>query len=447
MEFYKIAAIAFTITVSLIVAVASLILSGPKHEPVGQARASHSSIDPVLHHTATLIMRFYRARGISVIPQTATRNYMASQIICKVPPDILTAQFKKTAADLEHYLVALGIDINPGSLNLTISGTMVITFTHKETKPIFLTTLMRKERPYNDSFVLGITMDGNTARLPMNRDATPHLLIVGTTGSGKTYAAIVLIINAIMLGWDIYVFNPKARPKAFNDIGLWDTRGKSGVCYTEDPEEMIHYARTISMSMASVSVPTIIVVDEVADIIEQLGEQIAGPLGTIAQKGREYDVHLILLTPKATKSVLENDMLHANISTAMLGMKMNSGSLSQWGTGVSGLHLDKLAGKGHAKLKLGADITELQVAIPNNLRRLPSTGVISSARMDVLPEVQAWFQAIEPGQQVSKNDLRRHLSANGNGMNYAAIKQQFEILQDQGRIERAGNNVKGVKVK
>jgi len=181
---------------------------------------------------------------------------------------------------------------------------------------------------------------------------------------------------------------------------------------------------------------SIVIVDELADVIRELKDEIAGPLGVIAQKGREYDLHLVAIVPKATKAVLLNDMLHTNAGTVLIGTKMNSSHLAQWGTGVGGLGLEKLAGSGHAKVKLGPEITEIQIALPDNIDVYKKGGGEIYKGDSMLPITVDYLESVPIGGGISKSGLRRFASVSGCGIGYSEVTRQFEMLIDQGYVKQ-----------
>lgn len=418
-------------------------------KPLRRQGVDSNPVPRGLRTTARLIERFYRKRDLYVGVVDGVISYRSSQLTFNVGIDLEVKKIERTAQDLEHYLKASGIQIVPGSLTVTVSGQLTVSYNHDATKPVLLSTLFRKgELPLPGSFVLGLDLHGNVFRLPMDTEAYPHTLIVGSTGSGKTVAGLVLAANALALGWDVDVYNPKARPINRTTWGLWQLRDGGNVAYAQDYDDMVTAAGELSVSMDKLKRPRLVLVDEAADILERKRDEIATPLGTIAQKGREYNCHVALMVPKATKAVLINDMLHANAGTSVIGMRMNSAQLSQWGTGIGGLNLHLLAGHGHAKVMLGSEKTEIQFALPDNLDSVKVPGVARVVeKNNLLPVTMEWFSSLGVGDPVSKASLREYASKTNQGIGYSTVREQWEILERQGRVSRNGDNVPGVKVK
>lgn len=403
-----------------------------------------STIPYGLRTTCKLIGQFYASRDLPTGIHRATMGYRTSQIIYNVPPDIPTKKIENTQKDLEHYLSANGVQLVKGSLMVEVSGKLFVSFTHTAKRPVLLSKLLRVENPYDDSFIIGVDMQDKIFRLPVNIGSYPHTMIVGSTGSGKTFLVLTIAINAIMLGWDIWILNPKKRPLK-DEIGLWSLEKANNTTYITDYEDMEVAMEKLVGGMENLKKPTMIIADELADILSAR-KGVAEPIGRIAQRGRQYRLHLVAVVPKATKSVLVDDMLHANVATALIGMRMNSRNLSMFGTGIGGLQLDKLAGEGHAKVKLGSEITEIQVALPDNVGTFVNGDGGVYRDNELLPIVQTWIEGIQIGGPVSKDRLRRFASGQGKGLSYQAVSDQFDLLVEMGRIEREHDNVPGVKV-
>jgi hypothetical protein len=421
----------------------------PPRLKVLRYRTAYDALPKPLQNTARLVTSFYAARGVVVKAAAGVVSYRSSQIDFHIDRDVETKKIERTAHDLEHYLRASHVDVVDNSLNVKVSGTMVVSFNHAATRPVILSQIFRGgERPLEGSFVLGLDLHGKVLRLPMDTGGYPHTMVLGSTGSGKTICLLVIAVNAMYLGWDIYVLNPKLPPAERLTYGLWQLRDAGNVIYAQNYDDMATTASEIANSMEKIRRPTLVIVDEAADVLERLRDDISVPLGRIAQKGREYGIHLAIGVPKSTKDVLFNDMLHANVGTTMVGMRMNSGLLSHFGTGVGGMDLHLLAGEGHCKVKIGPSLTEGQVALPDNLDRYKAAG--ESRRIEssnLLPVTLEWIGTLAPGDPVSKALLREYAHRTNRGLGYQEVQNQYDILLRQGRLEQPHANRQGVKVK
>lgn len=411
-----------------------------------------TQIDRGLKTACNLIHRFYTQHELPIRITRAIVSYQTATVTANIPARVVTKKILATRQDLEHYLLAHNLSMTPGSLKLSISGTMVITWAKPADREVRLSQVYRRHYTprgnvvSNGTFPIGLDMDGNPFCIDLNKEESPHAMIVGSTGSGKSVAAMAIVIGALHQGWDVYILNPKVKPQE-KRLGLWDFRGFQGVTYITNYEDMVTAMNRLAHSLDVCERPVLVMADELADIIEVKGKAIATPLGTISQKGREYGVHLVGVTPKTTKSVLLDDMLHANSSTIIIGLRCNTRYLSQYGTGVGGMNLDTLAGNGHAMVRYGSTTTEIQIALPDNIGTVTSSGgVAHSTQVGLLPITERWIESLPTGASASKNGLRTFASNRGQGLGYDAIMQQYDLLVQAGNIDPRGEFQAGVKL-
>ncbi len=419
---------------------------------VAMVSKSSPQIERGLQTACKLISRFYIQHDLPIRITKATISYQTATVIANIPARVTTKKISSTRQDLEHYLLAHGITITAGSLKLSVSGTMTIIWARPADKEVRLSQVYRQHYASKGNIVaggvipIGMAVEGGPFCIDLNKEESPHAMIVGSTGSGKSVAAMAIVIGALHAGWDVYILNPKVEPQE-KRLGLWDFEGFKGVTYIRGYEDMVtamnRLAHTLDMNDRAV----LVMADELADIIEVKGKAIASPLGIISQKGREYDVHLVGVTPKTTKSVLLDDMLHANSSTIVIGLRCNTRYLSQYGTGIGGMNLDTLAGNGHAMVRYGSATTEIQIALPDNIEMVRNSGgVAHKTQVGLLPITERWIDSLPTSARASKNDLRSFASNHGEGIGYDKVIQQYELLVQSGQIDPKGEYQAGVKL-
>jgi hypothetical protein len=255
-----------------------------------------------------------------------------------------------------------------------------------------------------------------------------------------------LVIGAIRAGWDVTILNPKVKPAQARP-GLWDFVTAENVTYVHGYTNMVVAVNEIASSLGKNDRPRLIVADELADILTQAGKEISDPLGAIAAKGREYNVHVIGVVPKVTKAVLLSDQLHANAGAVLIGMRVNTKNLSQYGAGIGDMGLEKLAGNGHAKVRQAGSTTEVQMALPDNIGTvLGGQPNMFTTQEGLLPITEMWIDSIPVGASVSKDAFRKFASERGSGQSYNTIRDQFELLVENGRIQNGSKFQAGKKV-
>jgi len=89
---------------------------------------------------------------------------------------------------------------------------------------------------------LGVTLDGSWA--PFDRSESPHVLVAGTTGAGKSVAVQGIVAAACFHGWDIYITDPSKRALDFRFIEPW---AKSITPRAHDAEELVALAEAQAM--------------------------------------------------------------------------------------------------------------------------------------------------------------------------------------------------------
>ena len=194
------------------------------------------------------------------------------------------------------------------------------------------------------SVVLGKDVVGRTVTVDIA--SLPHLLVAGSTGSGKSVCLNAIICNLLMrndpstlrlllidpkmLEMNVYngiphlllpvVTDPREALKAmqwlvaqmehrYRNLAQWSVRNikqyndkvEAGLITDKDGE-------TVTEPMPYF----LCVVDELADLMMQLGNDFEGPIARIAQKARAVGIHLILATQRPSVDVLTG-VIKANI--------------------------------------------------------------------------------------------------------------------------------------
>lgn len=410
--------------------------------------AKGSEIPRGLRTAALMIQRFYYDIGVK--PVGGNVGYQTRTLFFLVPSRLKIEQIIRRKRDLEHYLLSHGITMLRNSLQIEIAGKMTISWAVSGGREVRLTHVYRQHyrtaRMVGGVFPVGLDMNGNPFSVILNREESPHALIVGSSGSGKTMCSMCLVIGAIKCGWDVTILNPKRKPDPPRP-GLWDFMDSGSVTYVNSYTDMIIAANSISSELGKHDRPMLIVADELADILSVTGRDVGDPLGAIAAKGREYNVHVVGVVPKTTKAVLLNDLLHANAGAVLIGMRANTKNLSQYGAGIGNMGLEKLAGNGHAKVRQGGEITEVQMALPDNIATvLGGNASMLTTQDGLLPITAMWIDSIPPGGSVSKDAFRRFASNRGMGQGYDVIRDQWELLVEKGRISEGARFQAGEKV-
>lgn len=197
--------------------------------------------------------------------------------------------------------------------------------------------------------VLGLDEDGVPLLVRLPSPEVAHILLAGTSGSGKT-----ALLRSILLS--LALFNPQADLQ----IIVIDPKGRGlaplaslphlMVAPVTDPREAAErLARLIDEMIARDrrhrSAPAIVVaIDEVADVVEAGGAEVEAGIRRLAQRGREAGIHLVAATQKPTASVL-GTLAKANFPVRLVGA-VTSPEEAKVATGQAGTGAEKLLGRG-----------------------------------------------------------------------------------------------------
>lgn len=178
-----------------------------------------------------------------------------------------------------------------------------------------------------DSFVL-VLGESLTGSVTVNLAHVPHILLGGSTGSGKSVLLKLLLMQLLRKGAEVYIADFKGGVDFPQD---WLT--KCRMCFTED--DLLHtlnqlvavleyrkgqLAETGCSNLDTYNKATgeglprlIFACDEVAEVLDRTGKskedkerlgQIEHKLSTIARLGRAFGIHLILSTQRPDATVI-----------------------------------------------------------------------------------------------------------------------------------------------
>ena len=169
---------------------------------------------------------------------------------------------------------------------------------------------------------------------------TPHILVGGSTGSGKTYLVLSLIYQALLKGFEVFILDMKG---GVDFPPTW----KHGLCdYADNREAILSMLHNLvselgermgafqctekwsgkkcpnldtynKLNSGKELARIVVVCDELAEVTDTSGadkatkEQIAsiiGHLGTLARLGRAFGIHLVMATQRPDASVLSGQI-------------------------------------------------------------------------------------------------------------------------------------------
>lgn len=213
--------------------------------------------------------------------------------------------------------------------------------------------------------VLGVEQNGTPLLLRLSAPDVAHVLIAGTTGSGKTALARTLLASLAMHNRQsqvqLVLIDPKGR--GFGPL-VRLPHALGGVVST--PEAAVERLRWLVLEMerrdrAQVNRPALVVaVDELADLLQTGGAAVEAMLTRLAQRGREAGIHLVACTQKPTAALIGGAM-KANFPVRLVGSVAGSDE-ARYATGVTDSGAEKLEGKGDFLLIAKGEVVRFQAA-------------------------------------------------------------------------------------
>ena len=254
-------------------------------------------------------------------------------------------------------------------------ATIAVEVPRDDPHPVRLIPLLRGMRNVPPvTAVLGIAEDGVPLLIRLPSPDVAHILVAGTTGSGKTALLRAMVLSLA------YFNRPQTtdhRPRTTDHRPQTVVGGPSSVVFVlidpkgsafRDLEGLPHLARPVISDPAeavealgslvrlmegrgrscdlrpATCDPVILVIDELADLLMVAGAEAERPLTRLLQRGREAGIHVIAATQKPTAAVI-GSLVKANFPVRLVG-KVTSPEDARVATGWKGTGAERLLGRG-----------------------------------------------------------------------------------------------------
>lgn len=294
-----------------------------------------------------------------------------TQILVKLAPGMKYKNLLNRFDDIKR-------ELEEDSLNIrTIRGLIVFEIPQATKKTIDLLPFLNEKRPESLPLLLGV----DTWGAPVWGDLAqmPHLLVAGTTGSGKSVALncflISLIKNKTPDELKLLIVDPKRvefvqyRDSGFllqNPITEEHDALAALDCLIEEMERRYcllesESCRNIAeLHQKGVNLPFIVcVVDEFADLVLTAGRAAEKKIQSLAQKARACGIHLIIATQRPSVDVITG-VIKANFP-ARIAYKVSSGFDSK--TILDQTGAENLTGRGDSfYLEAGKELKRVHCA-------------------------------------------------------------------------------------
>ena len=256
-----------------------------------------------------------------------------------LPAGMRVAQIGNLRDDLSRVLAVPGIRVFSPVPGTPYVG---IEVPNKQRDTVLLADVLKDAKPGPLMIAIGKNVDGSSVVADLAK--MPHLLIGGTTGSGKTVAAHSMIVSILMratpeevrfimidpkrvefnhyegiphlyvppvtdakeassaLSWAVAEMElrlKKFQKAGARDIGTYNKMVDAGTLDVENPTKMPYI---------------VIVIDELADLMMNVGKEVEFSISRIAQLARAAGIHLIVATQRPDAKIVTG-LIKANIAT------------------------------------------------------------------------------------------------------------------------------------
>lgn len=264
---------------------------------------------------------------------------------------LLTPALGARVATVRNLSEELALALGAPEVRVAREGeSLAVEMPRTDPEPVRLLTLMRGlDSIPRLTACIGLTDDGRPLLLRLPSPDVAHVLVAGTTGSGKTELIRSLIASLAMTHRQskvqIVLIDPKRRgflplgglPHLIDDIAS-DIGSALGLL----EKLVMEMERRDATGISSPHI--VIAVDELLDLLAVGGKPVELALTRIAQRGREAGLHLIAGAQKPSASAL-GGMLKANFPVRLVG-RVGSAEDARVAAGISGTGAEKLIGRG-----------------------------------------------------------------------------------------------------
>ena len=242
--------------------------------------------------------------------------------------------------------------------------------------------------------ILGLAEDGAPLLIRLPSPDVAHILVAGTTGSGKTMLLQTMILSLAMTNPANQRIGESAAGESTNwriadsptrsiAMVLIDPKGHAFSLFdglphlarpvvrdveesTEAFQSLVHLMerrgaiRNPQSAIRNPQFPVVVVIDELADLLMMGGKAVQEPLTRLTQRGREAGIHIIAATQKPTSAVL-GPLVKANFPVRLVG-RVTSAEDARTASGWSGTGAERLLGRGDFIAVAEGRVTRFQVA-------------------------------------------------------------------------------------
>ncbi len=327
---------------------------------------SHIEIEHILEYQANqieLLLAYHHAK-CQVAGGMVTPRWVSYQVV----PEIST-KVSKISALSEEIALRLGAQ----SVRVARRGPNIhIEVPRADAQTVKLLQLCRDQEDIpRQSAILGLDEEGLPLLLRLSSPEVAHVLVAGTTGSGKTVLARSMALSLAMhnrLG-DVQMLFIDPKGTGFGPFS--DHQGGAGLPHllrpvVRDAHQAIFLLGEMVGEMVrrdheNITTPRLIIfIDELADLMEQGGKAMDRLMTRLTQRGRSAGLHLVACTQKPLAAAI-GSLTRSNFPVRLVG-SVASADDAKIAAGISGTRAEKLLGRGDFLLVVKGEIKRFQAA-------------------------------------------------------------------------------------
>jgi S-DNA-T family DNA segregation ATPase FtsK/SpoIIIE len=336
-----------------------------------------------LQHNAQVITQVFRRYNVDAQVVPAECFQSSGMNIISVLPGASTkvAAVTRLADELDDILTRrLGYNVSVRFETRPLR--ILVPRQHPVTRDVLDVVESLKRRLRNERGLLAVVGEAIGVRRPelltadLTGSNTPHWLLAGATGSGKTTALIGMVASMSQLNkperLTMWILDPKNEVgflRGLQCVGRIVTGADACVKALSDAvNEMDNRSR---YSHINPSHRVVVVIDELADLIDVAGVEAEKKLKRILQMGRGLGIHVVAATQHALADNI-GSTAKANFSVR-LAFRTPSAEAAKVATGIAASGAERLPGRG-AAIKVGASGVEFVQAFNVDPERVAALG-------------------------------------------------------------------------
>jgi len=261
----------------------------------------------------------------------------------------------------------LALRLGAGAVRVSRQGpTVHVEVPRADARPVKLLPLLAQlpELP-RQSAVLGLDDGGTPLLLRLPSPEVAHVLVAGTTGSGKTALAQSMALSLAMNNRLGEVQLVMVDPKGGGFGPLSDLPHLLRPVVREVHQAIFLLGDLVDEMVRrdrdGISEPRVVIfIDEVADLLEQGGNAMQRLLTRLTQRGRSAGIHLVACTQKPLAASI-GSLTKSNFPVRLVG-SVASPDDAKVAAGISGTGAEKLMGRGDFLLVAKGRVRRFQAA-------------------------------------------------------------------------------------